>query len=197
MRPPWVKVFERVPGATVQGQGPPNSSVAAAVEIQSPTTGSAFIYRQTATTDAQGNFEMTLPYSTTGYENFGPENGYTNVSARATGPYQFYETQSRENYLSPVFRQNSSNGDRYVYQTNASVSEGKVVGADSSPVQVTLEQRVIAQGQSPTTPDDGTDSTNTSSDGSTTDGTDGSTNTTDDNTSTQGSLVAPRDVVSP
>jgi dolichyl-diphosphooligosaccharide--protein glycosyltransferase len=200
VRPPWVKVFERVPGATVEGQGPPNASVAAAVEVYSPTTDSAFIYRQTAETDAQGNFEMTLPYSTTGYENYGPQNGYTNVSARATGPYQFYETQSRQNYLSPVFRQNESNGDRFVYQTNASVAEGKVVGADTSPVQVTLDQRVIAEGDGPTTPGDGTNSTDSSGSGSTTDGdtsgSDGQT-TTSDNTSTQGSIAPPQRVVSP
>ena len=189
VRPPWVKVFERVPGATVEGQGPANASITAAVEIRSPTTDSSFVYRQTAVTDAQGNFEMTLPYSTTGYEDYGPENGYTNVSARATGSYRFYETPTRTNYQIPAVRGNQTTGEQFVYATNASVSEGKVVGADESPIQVELEKQIVREGTS-SGGDSGTDST----DGS---GSDSQTNTTDGNTSTQGAIVAPGRIVAP
>jgi len=86
--PTWVKSFERVPGATVEGSGgPANATVTASVEMNVPTTNSTFTYTQRAQTNEQGEFTMTLPYSTTGYTEYGPENGYTNVSVRANGTY--------------------------------------------------------------------------------------------------------------
>ena len=71
---------------------------------------------------------MTLPYSTTGYEDYGPDNGYTNVSVRATGEYQFQATDGGE-----------------VYLKRAAVDEAKVVGEDKSPVNVELEQEQLQQ----------------------------------------------------
>src|SRR5699024_4834526 len=100
----WVKTFERVPGARVTGTGPANTTVTANVEMKLPGTASSpiaqatggsndsantFEYHQRARTGSDGTFTMTLPYSTTGYENWGPKQGATNVSVRATGPYTF------------------------------------------------------------------------------------------------------------
>jgi asparagine N-glycosylation enzyme membrane subunit Stt3 len=90
-----VKVFERVPGATVTGSGAPaNATVVAQTVLTDPTQESSFLYRQYATADANGTFEMTLPYSTTGYEENGPETVHTNISVRADGPYEFVAAQS-------------------------------------------------------------------------------------------------------
>jgi hypothetical protein len=92
--PSWVKTFEKVLGATVEGSGAPaDAEVVATVRMEIPSTGRTFSYTQYATADETGNFEMTVPYSTTGYENFGPENGYTNVSVRASSQYRFAASQ--------------------------------------------------------------------------------------------------------
>jgi dolichyl-diphosphooligosaccharide--protein glycosyltransferase len=122
--PSWVKTFERVPGATVDGTGAePGTEVRATVEMEIPETGSTFTYSQYATADAEGNFEMTLPYSTTGYDEFGPENGYTNTSVQATGQY--------------VFSSDTGEGG------TASVAEAQVVGVDDSAVDVELTEQTV------------------------------------------------------
>ena len=131
----WVKVFERVPGATVEGQGPPNATVQAVVRMSIPTTGTSFLYIQEAETDADGNFEMTLPYSTTGYEEYGTEAGYTNVSVRAETPYQF---------VAGPFTDGESL-ETTQWSAVANVSEGQVLGETDEPVEVTLEERVISR----------------------------------------------------
>lgn len=158
---PWVKTFERVEGATVEGEGPANTTVTARVRMQVPGGAGNFTYVQHAETDADGQFEMVLPYSTTGYDEYGPENGYTNVSVRATGPYQF-STQP------------TANESAYITRSVASVdvSEGRVVGAEDGSVQVTMEEQVLSAPEGADT--NGTDSTNTSE---STNGT--STNSTD------------------
>jgi dolichyl-diphosphooligosaccharide--protein glycosyltransferase len=130
----WVKVFERVPGATVDGQGPPNATVQAAVRMRIPTTNSSFLYIQEAETDAEGNFEMTLPYSSTGYEEYGTEAGYTNVSVRAETPYRFT--------VGPVTNETLVTS---VWTADANVTEGQVLGEVDEPVEVTLEERVISR----------------------------------------------------
>ena len=84
-----------------------------------PTTGESFVYTQYAETDADGNFEMTLPYSTTGYDEFGPEEGYTNPSVRANGSYQFLAPEAGA-----------------IGQTD--VTEAQVIGEDETPVTVEL-----------------------------------------------------------
>ena len=122
--PSWVKTFERVPGATVDGSGAePGTEVRATVEMEIPETGSTFTYSQYATADAEGNFEMTLPYSTTGYDEFGPDNGYTNTSVQATGQY--------------VFSSDTGEGG------TASVDEAQVVGVDDSAVDVELTDQTV------------------------------------------------------
>ena len=117
---PWVKTFERVEGATVEGTGPENTEIQASVEMEMGAANETFTYTQYADTDADGNFEMTLPYSTTGYGEFGPETGHTNVDVRANGSYQFVAPEA------------GAFG-------SADVTEGQVVGDDETPVTVELE----------------------------------------------------------
>ncbi|WP_435154302.1 oligosaccharyl transferase, archaeosortase A system-associated [Haladaptatus sp. DFWS20] len=126
--PSWVKTFERVPGATVQGTGPANTNITASVQMKTDT-GSTFTYTQHAKTDQNGKFTMTLPYSTTGYDQWGTDKGYTNVSVRATGPYEF---------RTPM----KSGGDGFQFTNGtAQVSEGQVLGEDDSPVTVSVDQQ--------------------------------------------------------
>jgi dolichyl-diphosphooligosaccharide--protein glycosyltransferase len=128
----WVKTFERVPGATVTGQGPPNTTVEATVEMRMPTTNdTTFNYTQQATTNAQGEFTMGLPYSTTGYERWGTERGATNVSVQATGPYTF---------RTPVA---GTGGDASRWTATAEVSEGAVIGRTNETVSVDLTEASV------------------------------------------------------
>ncbi|TKX61667.1 oligosaccharyl transferase, archaeosortase A system-associated [Halorubrum sp. ASP1] len=131
-RDDFVKTFERVPGATVEGSGAaPGQEVQATVELRKPN-GQTFEYTQYATADDNGNFAFTLPYSTTGYDEFGPENGYTNTSVRATGPYNITTEQTTDDdlYTTERFGQ-------------VEVTEGQVVGADNAAATVELEERII------------------------------------------------------
>ena len=135
--PSWVKTFERVPGATVTGSGAaPNETLTASVRMRTPDVSrgnaSTFVYRQQTTADADGEFSFTLPYSTSGYEEFGPENGYTNVSVRATGPYQI-TGDVRTNESAYVLRN----------QATLNVSEADVNGAGDGEVSVTLSETVL------------------------------------------------------
>jgi dolichyl-diphosphooligosaccharide--protein glycosyltransferase len=134
--PSWLKTFERVPGATVRGSGAaPNETITASVRMKIPATpdqnATTFVYEQQTTADENGNFTLTLPYSTTGYDEYGPENGYTNVSVRATGPYT----------VSGELRSNESS---YLLQNAAqlNVSEGDVNGAEDGTVTVSLSETV-------------------------------------------------------
>jgi dolichyl-diphosphooligosaccharide--protein glycosyltransferase len=131
--PHWVKTFERVPGATVEGTGAnPGEEITATVEMAYPESDQTFSYTQYATADESGNFEMTLPYSTAGYDEFGPENGYTNTSVRATGQY--------------TFTSQSATGDDLVTTqrvAQAAVTEAQVVGADNGSVSVELTEQTV------------------------------------------------------
>lgn len=121
----FIKTFEKVPGATIEGQGPPNANVSVRVPmfIRGHGARGLFYYRQRVQTGPDGSFTTTVPYSTTGYENFGPENGHTNVSVRSAGPYQLEATQ-----------------DGTLYNASTEVAEAKVIGEDDQPVQVTLTE---------------------------------------------------------
>ena len=115
----FVKTFERVPGATIQGSGAtPGEEVQATVAMEK-NTGEQFTYTQYAEADANGNFEMTVPYSTTGYDEFGPEDGYTNPDVRATGSYTFISEDGQ-----PL--------------GEADVTEAQVIGEDETPVTISL-----------------------------------------------------------
>ncbi|WP_135828371.1 oligosaccharyl transferase, archaeosortase A system-associated [Halorussus halobius] len=134
--PSWVKTFERVPGATVEGTGPANTTVTARVQLSAPGQESGFTYSQQAETGSDGEFTMTLPYSSTGYEEWGPEQGYTNVSVRADGAYQFTTPQQFEN------------GSVTFHNGTADVTEAQVIGEsdEAATVELTEESIQIQQG---------------------------------------------------
>ncbi|USZ68042.1 oligosaccharyl transferase, archaeosortase A system-associated [Halorussus salilacus] len=127
--PSWVKTFERVPGATVEGSGPTNETVTAEVEMAPTGANSTFTYTQQAETNENGEFTMTLPYSTTGYDEWGTDEGYTNTSVRATGPYEFNTPLSESGNESYTF-----------HNASADVTEGQVIGEDDSNVSVDLTE---------------------------------------------------------
>jgi len=128
----WTKIFERVPGATIEGTGPENATVQAAVRMRNHKTNNTFVYRQRVQTDENGNFEMTVPYSTTGYDEYGPENGYTNVSVRAETQYQFRAVGTQ-------------NGTRVPFAATADVTDGQVVGENETATDVRLEPLIQPQ----------------------------------------------------
>lgn len=115
--PSAIKVFERVDGATLIGTATPNTTVTATVQLNIETRGQTFTYTQYAHTDADGNFEMVVPYSTTGYDNWGVEQGYTNVAVQALGPY----VVSTETVT-----------------TTVQVTEAQVIGEDENATRVNL-----------------------------------------------------------
>ncbi|ELZ24092.1 transmembrane oligosaccharyl transferase [Halosimplex carlsbadense 2-9-1] len=124
----WVKAFERVPGGTIEGEGPANTTVTAAVEMQVPSTNSTFVYRQEARTGDDGTFTMTVPYSTTGYDEWTNEEGYTEPSVTANSSYRLRTDLT-------------SNGTHtFRYGGTVDVTEGQVVGEDESAATVTLEK---------------------------------------------------------
>jgi len=135
---PYVKTFERVDGARIEGTGPADTEVQATVTMRIPTTNETFRYTQFARTDDEGNFEMVVPYSTTGYDEYGPEEGYANTSVRADGSYRFLAIPD--------------NGSSY-FVGQADVTEGQVVGENDSAVQVDLEEQSTTNDNS--TADDG------------------------------------------
>ncbi|WP_336003194.1 oligosaccharyl transferase, archaeosortase A system-associated [Halorientalis halophila] len=174
--PPWTKVFERVPGATIEGTGPANQTVYASVSMQMGSGNATFQYTQQAQTGADGEFTMTVPYSTTGYDQYGPENGYTDTAVEAEGAYSISTGQQFDG------------SEVYTHNTTAEVTEGQVVGEDDSPVTVELERTTLREVQQPDgneTSGNETSGNETSGDGTSGDGstdgnqTDGSTNTTD------------------
>ncbi|MFC5365594.1 oligosaccharyl transferase, archaeosortase A system-associated [Salinirubrum litoreum] len=151
-QPAWVKTFERVPGATVEGSGAPaNTTVTARVQMENPAANSTFTYSQQARTNEDGEFTMTVPYSTTGYDEYGPENGYTDVNVRATGSYN----------VSTGLTQNES-GAVVQYGAQFDVSEGQVNGAEDGPVTVELDSATLRPA-----PSDGSSGTETGSENGT------------------------------
>jgi dolichyl-diphosphooligosaccharide--protein glycosyltransferase len=128
-QPSFVKTFEKVPGATITSTGlPPNTSVRASVPMRVPTTNETFTYTQEARTTQDGELTMTLPYATTGYDDYGPSNGYTNVSVRATGPYVVESSLA------------SQNGSIVQYRSEIQIREGRVNGDVTGEREVTLNR---------------------------------------------------------
>jgi oligosaccharyl transferase (archaeosortase A-associated) len=170
----WVKTFERVPGATVVGHGPPNATVEATVEMAMPHSNATFNYTQQATTNAQGRFTMTLPYSTTGYEKWGTEKGATNVSVRATGPYTFQTVEDK--------------AENATWTATAEVPEGAVIGRTNETITVELRQEPVSRSVSSNTTNavssnDATNASTTTANTSTAprnDSTEASANTSED-----------------
>ncbi|PSP60555.1 oligosaccharyl transferase, archaeosortase A system-associated [Halobacteriales archaeon QH_8_67_36] len=159
--PAWTKIFERVDGGTIEGTAPANSTVTASVQMRNNVTNESFVYRQQAQVGADGSFEMTVPYSTTGYDNWGTAEGYTDVSVRAQTPYLFQVTE------------NGSGA------ATTQVTEGQVIGENTTASTVDLTANDTSTNETVTndtneTTTDGTSggsSTDGTSDGSTTDGT--------------------------
>jgi dolichyl-diphosphooligosaccharide--protein glycosyltransferase len=168
---PWVKTFERVPGAQVEGTGPPNSVVTASVEMGMPNAEETFTYTQRAHTDSEGRFTMTVPYSTTGYEEWGLEGGHTNVSVQATGPYTF--TAGGPNATvglnasgtNATAATTAANGT--AWNATAPVPEGAVIGERNATIDVTLERvsTNASNGTDPTGPNAGANATNATAGG--------------------------------
>jgi len=128
----FVKTFERVPGTTVEGNGAePGEEVRATVEMEKPT-GETFTYTQFAEADADGTFELHLPYSTTGYDEWGPEEGYTNTSVRATGAYELTTEPTTDEDLFTTARVGE-----------VDVTEGQVIGEDEATPTVELDEEVL------------------------------------------------------
>ncbi|WP_254280363.1 oligosaccharyl transferase, archaeosortase A system-associated [Haloarcula marina] len=166
--PAWTKIFERVPGASVEGTGPANSTVTASVRMRNAQTNETFVYRQQAQTDENGNFEMTLPYSTTGYDQWGTDEGYTNVSVRAETQYQFTATGTQDGSLVP-------------FAGTTDVSEGQVIGENETASTVEMEPLIQTQpdGDSQTNETQTNDTSTNTADDSSSGTSDGSTNTTE------------------
>ena len=159
----FAKVFERVPGAQVEGDGAPADTNLTVQVRMNPANGPNFTYSKRVQTDADGEFATTVPYSTTGYGNWGPEDGYTNVSTRATGPYT----------ISSGLQTNET-GSLVTYQGSVDVTEAHVIGENTTPVQVTLDERALnIEGPSNETGTD-TSGADDNTGGTGADGTDGS-----------------------
>ncbi|WP_128475803.1 oligosaccharyl transferase, archaeosortase A system-associated [Halorussus pelagicus] len=187
-QPSWVKTFERVPGATVTGSGPANTTVTAAVRMSPVGQNGTFTYSQQAETGPNGEFTMTLPYSSTGYQNWGPENGYTNVSVRATGQYQFYTPQNFEN------------GNVSFHNASADVTEAQVIGESDETTSVELTEESVSLQQNDQSGNNTAASGNQTADGNQTapaNGTDGGDETAANGTTgDSSSLAAPADAAS-
>lgn len=178
---PWVKTFERVPGASIEGTGPPNTTVTATVRLNMTNVGRTFSYRQRVETGPDGEFAMTVPYATEGYENWGPSEGYTNTSVRAQGPYRL-QTPLVEN----------ETGGRVQYAATVNVSEAHVVGENQSTIRANLQKGLTlpppgqGDGNQSTGNETGNRTGNETDNTSATNGsnnTTGSTNTSGSNTS--------------
>lgn len=65
--PSAVKIFERVDGANLQGTEESGTTYTVQVEMNDPSTNSTFTYEQRVKTDSDGGFELTVPYSSSGY----------------------------------------------------------------------------------------------------------------------------------
>lgn len=85
-----VKTYERVEGATITGEANVSepANVTAFVEMETTNTDRTFPYTDRVETDADGEFEITVPYSTV--DDVPVEEGGTNASVEATGPYEVY-----------------------------------------------------------------------------------------------------------
>jgi hypothetical protein len=72
---------------------------------------------------------MTVPYSTTEYDEYGPDNGYTDISVHANDSYTISSA--------PSFNES---GYVVSYQANVSVPEGLVNGDESGAIDVELNR---------------------------------------------------------
>ena len=132
----WTKTFERVPGGTISGEGPENTTLRIQAELE-PEDGQPFTYTQRVETDDDGQFEAIVPYSTTGYDEWGVDEGYTNTSVRATGPYT---VATEEQWL-------DDEGNLIQYSDEVHVSEGQVIGEDETESTAELEEEILFESE--------------------------------------------------
>ncbi|AKB77267.1 Oligosaccharyl transferase [Methanosarcina horonobensis HB-1 = JCM 15518] len=87
----FVKIFEYVKGAKVTGTASPNETVNIKTTILTGQ-GRTFDYSQSTTSDSEGRYEFTVPYSTEG-----PISGETRFDTAPAGPYVIsYGNTTRE-----------------------------------------------------------------------------------------------------
>ena len=134
--PAFTKTFERVPGATIEGTGPANELVEVSVRLN-PENGNPFTYERLVTTDDDGHFELTVPYATTGYDEYGVEEGYTEPAVEAEGAYT----------IRTVEPEHTEDDEIFFWETTAEVTEGQVIGEEPGPVTVELEREQLELGQ--------------------------------------------------
>ena len=127
--PAFTKTFEKVPGATVEGTGPENAIVQVTVSLD-PENGNPFTYDRQVMTDDDGSFELVVPYATTGYDEYGVEEGYTEPAVEADGEYIFATPQPEQ----------TEDGDLFTWEATANVTEAQVIGEDPEPVTVDMER---------------------------------------------------------
>jgi len=84
----YVKIFEFVSGVNIMGEATPNSEIVITLPIQT-NIGRNFTYSQTTTTDSNGIYKFTVPYSTEGASPAG-----TNFDTKPTGGYTIYYDNS-------------------------------------------------------------------------------------------------------
>ncbi|AHF98677.1 peptide transporter [Halostagnicola larsenii XH-48] len=98
---PGLKTFERVEGATITGTledeelaADDSAMITATLELET-ADGRVFGYAQEADIQADGSYELTVPYSTSG--DLGVEDGYTNSSIDALDEYNLTVTADEGN----------------------------------------------------------------------------------------------------
>ncbi|AAM07107.1 oligosaccharyl transferase, archaeosortase A system-associated [Methanosarcina acetivorans] len=77
----YVKIFEYVKGANITGTAAPNETVKINTTILT-NQGRTFEYSQSTTSDSEGRYKFTVPYSSEG-----PTSGETRFDTAPTGPY--------------------------------------------------------------------------------------------------------------
>lgn len=90
--PASVKIFEKVDGSDVTISGiSSNSEIKVEVTLGDPATRQRFDYTQYTDVDSNGSAQLTVPYSTTGYDNVdkSPE-------VRSLGPYKIYNENGEQ-----------------------------------------------------------------------------------------------------
>ncbi len=118
--PSAVKIFEKVEGAEITGDGADsNEDVSISVDMFDETTGLTFEYKQVTQADSNGEFSAIVPYSTTGYDNveYPPA-----VTAQGS-----YVVEGKTSEMSQ----------------SVDIEEANVITSDSEPEQITLDDETI------------------------------------------------------
>jgi len=118
--PSAVKIFEKVDGAEITGDGADsNEDVSISVDMFDETTGLTFEYKQVTQADSNGEFSAIVPYSTTGYDNveYPPA-----VTAQGS-----YVVEGKTSEMSQ----------------SVDIEEANVITSDSEPEQITLDDETI------------------------------------------------------